>query len=60
MQVVGSHYSMVQVWHGVYTDDATGYVADVKYEGVPHYPEEPKYAPKPAPKYAPAPKYPAA
>ena len=36
-------------------DHENGFVADVKYEGVPHYPEEPKYAPKPAPKYAPAP-----
>merc|ERR1712141_40729 len=34
-------------------DHENGFVADVKYEGVPQYPDEPKY--KPAPKYAPAP-----
>merc|ERR1712048_1018846 len=43
-------------------DHYNGYVADVKYEGTPVYPEvkpynppAPKYAPAPAPKYAPAP-----
>merc|ERR1719323_2074232 len=34
-------------------DHENGFVADVKYEGVPQFPDEPKY--KPAPKYAPAP-----
>merc|ERR1712219_106410 len=38
-------------------DHYNGYVADVKYEGVPQYPPEPKggYGPHPAPAYKPAP-----
>ena len=38
-------------------DHYNGYVADVKYEGVPVYPEAKPYHPAPAPKYHPAPKY---
>ena len=40
-------------------DHYNGYVADVKYEGVPQYPPEPKggYGPHPAPAYKPAPVY---
>eukprot|EP00095_Tigriopus_kingsejongensis_P001387 snap_masked-scaffold205_size259573-processed-gene-1.11 protein:Tk01387 transcript:snap_masked-scaffold205_size259573-processed-gene-1.11-mRNA-1 annotation:"cuticle protein" len=39
-------------------DDASGYVADVRYEGEAQYPKyEPKAAYQPAPQYAPAPKY---
>ncbi len=42
-----------------HVDDAySGYVADVKYEGTPHYAEPHKQSYKPAPKYhKPAPKY---
>jgi len=40
-------------------DHYNGFVADVKYEGVPQYPPEPKggYGPHPAPAYKPAPVY---
>merc|ERR1712212_207513 len=34
-----------------------GFVADVTYEGTPHYPEAKAYAPKPAPYHAPKPVY---
>merc|ERR1711953_530015 len=40
-------------------DEYGGFVADVKYEGEPVYPQEKEYTPAPAHKYAPAPKYPA-
>merc|ERR1711970_381537 len=36
-------------------DHYNGYVADVSYEGMPHYPEAKPYHPAPAPHYAPAP-----
>ena len=36
-------------------DHYNGYVADVKYEGVPVYPEAKPYHPAPAPAYKPAP-----
>ena len=36
-------------------DHYNGYVADVKYEGTPVYPEAKPYHPAPAPKYHPAP-----
>merc|ERR1711887_334529 len=40
-------------------DHENGFVADVTYEGTPHYPEAPKgdYHAKPAPAYAPKPVY---
>merc|ERR1712088_993975 len=36
-------------------DHYNGYVADVTYEGVPHYPEAKAYKPHPAPAYKPIP-----
>ena len=36
-------------------DHYNGYIADVSYEGVPHYPEAKAYKPHPAPAYKPAP-----
>merc|ERR1712038_1261011 len=36
-------------------DHYNGFVADVKYEGTPVYPEAKPYHPAPAPKYHPAP-----
>ena len=38
-------------------DHYNGYVADVKYEGTPVYPEAKPYHPAPAPAYHAAPKY---
>merc|ERR1711963_680759 len=65
--VVSGSYSVQlpdgRIQHVKYTaDHYNGYVAEVTYEGTPHYPEEkpyhppaPSYAPKPAP-YHPSPK----
>merc|ERR1712165_307645 len=36
-------------------DHYNGFVADVSYEGVPHYPEAKAYKPHPAPAYKPVP-----
>merc|ERR1712106_1286495 len=58
--VVTGSYSVAlpdgRTQHVKYTaDHYNGYVAEVTYEGVPHYPEEPYHAPAPAPYHAPAP-----